>query len=102
MKQIETKYNGVLPWESYQQYLVNQVYKILPLMEEEKDWKRFVEGLIVELIGLEELTTNISFISLLGRLQGLTRLTQDQIDDDLFKKTIFDSIDLVKSLEPGE
>jgi hypothetical protein len=71
-------------------------------MEEEKDWRRFLEGLLVELMGLSDLALNISFTSLVGRLNGLLVLSEDQINSDLFKKIVFDSIQLLKSIEPGE
>ena len=74
-------------------------------MEEEKDWKRFLEGFLIELSGINSLSSDINYISVIGKLEGLLlkEFDADVIEEkELFKKIIFDSIDLVKKLSPEE
>lgn len=99
---ITTKYNGVIDLYLYQEYCIKSIFKILPLMEEGKEWKKYLRGFLLELSGIENLTMEVNFISLIGRLEGLLLLDPDPNNDedkDFFKKIIFDSIDLVKKME---
>lgn len=96
---IRTKYDGLLEWTAYQEQLVNRVYKILPLMEEKRDWKKYLAGLLVELAGLEDLSDQVDFTSLNGKLNGLYTLTKDDVESGLFRKEVFDSVTLVKKLQ---
>lgn len=100
MAKVKTKYNGIIEWGMYQEHLVNQVFKILPLMEENKDWRRYLEGLLIEINGLHDLLTDVNFISILGKLNGLIQITEAQAKDGHLKKTVFDTIELVKSINP--
>lgn len=100
---IRTKYNGLIDLELYQDYCVKSIFKILPLMEERKNWRKFLEGFLLELSGINSLSSDISYISLIGKLQGLLIMEidyEDKEQKDFFKKIIFDSIDLVKKLQP--
>lgn len=99
---ITTKYNGIIDLYLYQEYCIKSIFKILPLMEEGKEWKKYLRGFLLELSGIENLTMEVNFISLIGRLEGLLLLDPDPNNDedkDFFKKIIFDSIDLVKKME---
>jgi len=74
-------------------------------MEERKDWERFLQGFLIELSGIDSLVSDISYISLMGKLEGLLQneFDPDDVDDkEFFKKIVFDSIDLVKKLSPEE
>ena len=91
---VTTKYNGQIDLKMYQDYCVKSIFKILPLMEEEKDWKKFLQGFLVELNGINSLVSNINYISLMGKLEGLLKFSNGKIqgeDKELFKKIIFDS-----------
>jgi len=102
---VTTKYNGKVDLAEYQEYCIKSIFKILPLMEERKDWDRFLQGFLVELSGINSLVSDVNYISLMGRLEGLLNMEVDPDipeQKDIFKKTIFDSIDLVKKLTPVE
>lgn len=102
---ITTKYNGQIDLGLYQDYCVKSIFKILPLMEERKDWKKYLQGFLVELSGINNLVSDISYISLIAKLEGLMELSPDPDNDeekDFFKKIVFDSIDLAKKIEPPE
>lgn len=101
MQEVRTKYNGVIEWGLYQEHLVNQVFKILPLMEEGKDWRKYLDGLLIEVNGLHDLLTEISFISVLGKLNGLLLMPEEEVKKGKLKKIVFDSIELIKSIKPA-
>lgn len=95
---VETKYNGVLELSAYMEYLVSSIFRLLPMYEKQEDWKKYLTALQIELSGLEELSNNVSFISLISKLEGLFFI----VDQPTFKKIVFDSITLVKQLKEGD
>lgn len=97
MSKVKTKFNGEIEWEIYQNHLIKSVFKILPLMEEKKNWKKYLEGLLVEMSGLDIMSKNLELTVLMNRLQGLESVEDSH---DIFKKTIFDCIDLIKKIQP--
>lgn len=94
---LETKYNGIVDFELYREHTVKNIFKVLPLREEKKDWKKYLQGLLIELSGFESLVEEVYFTALLAKLEGLLNLTDEEMP--LFRKTVFDSIDLLKKIE---
>ena len=77
--------------------LTNQLWKLIPMRENEEDWLNHLNYLIVELAGLNELcsNTNEKFLILLSKLKGL------QIEDTAFqvyRKTVFECISLLREM----
>ena len=77
--------------------LTNQLWKLIPMRENEEDWLNHLNYLIVELAGLNELcsTTDEKFLILLSKLKGL------QIEDTTFhvyRKTVFECISLLREM----
>ena len=106
---VKTKFLGEVDWEKYQEYLVKSIYKTLPLMEEKRDWKRYLAGLLFEIGGMEGLlntegstleTEKLGFLS--AKLNKLFSLTKDEIDSGEFRRIVFNSIDLVKKIKIKE
>lgn len=97
---IETKYNGKIDFDIYKEHTVKNIFKVLPLREEKKDWEKYLQGLLLELSGFDCLVDEVQFTSLLAKLEGLLYLTDDEMP--LFRKTVFDSIDLLKKIEPEQ
>ena len=60
--------------------LTNQLWKLIPMRENEEDWLDHLNYLIVELAGLNELCSSADekFLILLSKLKGL------QIEDTAF------------------
>jgi hypothetical protein len=86
----------------YLQKLKGKIYKLLPIREEGGDWKNYLDGLLVELAGINRTFYQLNstyFTSLIGRLVGL-----DNTSFPLFRKMIFESINSVELLiaESGE
>lgn len=84
--------------------IINQVYKLLPMRQEGKDWQKPLETLIEELVGLHRLIdgqdqfVEASFISLLAKLEGLLTLTQND-DFGRYRCTIFECLSLLNELK---
>ena len=94
MRKVETKYNGVIDFKIYQEYMVKNIFKILPLKEEKKDWKKYLQGLLIEFNGMDMLLDEVNLMALVAKLEGLKEIE----DHDMFRKVIFDCIDLVKKI----
>ena len=74
--------------------MVKNIFKILPLKEEKKDWKKYLQGLLIEFNGMDMLLDEVNLMALVAKLEGLKEIE----DHDMFRKVIFDCIDLVKKI----
>lgn len=81
------------------QRLINQTYKLLPHWEEGIDWKKPLTTIIEEFAGMDRLflSQQETFFSLLCKLEGLF-LYEDKNDFFLFRKTIFECLNLIGEL----
>ena len=81
--------------------LINQVYKLLPIREEQSDWQKPLETIIEELVGMNRLMNaqyqNI-FFPLISKLEGLYELTQEN-KFPCYRKTIFECLSLMNELK---
>jgi hypothetical protein len=78
--------------------LTNQLWKLIPMRENEENWKSQLDTVIVELAGLQELSMNQmdeKFLILLSKLEGL-KLTD--ISFSVYRKTVFECISLLREL----
>lgn len=94
MRIIKTKYHGEIDFEKYQEYAVKSIFKILPLKEKSHDWEIYLDGLLVELNGMDILTEEVNLMALIAKLEGLKTVEEHK----LFRKIVFDCIDLVKKV----
>lgn len=77
--------------------LTNQLWKLIPMRENQENWLSHLDSLIIEIAGLHELTSNTDekFLILLSKLKGL------QIEDTSFqtyRKTVFECISLLREM----
>ena len=77
--------------------LTNQLWKLIPMRENEENWLGQLDSLIIELAGLNELSSNTDekFLILLSKIKGL------QIEDTTFqtyRKTVFECISLLREM----
>ena len=77
--------------------LTNQLWKLIPMRENKENWLGHLDSLIIELAGLNELSSNADekFLILLSKLKGL------QVEDtnfQLYRKTVFESISLLREM----
>ena len=78
--------------------LINQIYKLLPQREEEKDWKTPLSTIIEELLGMIDLLNQEKLFSLLCKLQGLHHLEQEE-DFPLYRRIIFECLTLLNEIK---
>ena len=71
--------------------ITNQIYRLLPLREEEGEWKLPLQTIMEELSGMNFLIfgQETLFFSILCKLQGLLSL-ENEDDFQLYRRTIFD------------
>lgn len=99
---MQIKYNVDIQDEAIIQNLkklTNQIYKLLPNREEGIDWVKPLEGIIVEIAGMDRLFIdhhNILF-TLLCKLEGLFTLTEEE-KFLLYRSQIFECLGLVNEL----
>ena len=78
--------------------LINQIYKLLPQREEEKDWKTPLSTIMEELLGMIDLLNQEKLFSLLCKLQGLNHLEQEE-DFPLYRRIIFECLTLLNEIK---
>ena len=78
--------------------LTNQIWKLIPMREHNEDWKKQLDTVIIEIAGLNEIFIwSPQFLQSLSKLEGL-KVTED-IDFSLYRKTIFEIINLVQDFK---
>ena len=91
------KYDINFPLEIKEQdlkRLINQLWKLIPMRENEEDWINHLNTMIEEISGLVEIYKNkVEGLILLSKLEGLT----SEVCNDfmIYRKTVFRCIDLL-------
>lgn len=91
------KYDINFPLETKEQdlkRLINQLWKLIPMRENEEDWINHLNTTIEEISGLVEIYKNkVEGLILLSKLEGLT----SEVCNDfmIYRKTVFRCIDLL-------
>ena len=76
--------------------LTNQLWKLIPMRENEENWLGQLETVIIELSGLNTIfNTQNNFIVLLSKLEGLKIV---ETEFDLYRKTVFEAISLLREM----
>lgn len=92
---MKTKYCFDIPKEvilSDRKRLINQLWKVLPMKENNEDWEKQLQSVINEISGLNRIfADDINFLILLSKLESLY-LIKNFID---FRRTIFESINIL-------
>lgn len=90
-----TKYNSDCPDIILQKdikRLSNQIWKLIPMRENQEDWKKQLDTVINEITGLDEIFLSLNFVILLSKLEGLKI---QESDFWFFRKTIFEVLELL-------
>ena len=77
------------------QRLTNQLWKLIPMREHNEDWQKQLETVLIEIAGLNELFTSRIILQLLSKLEGLN---VKETNFEIYRKTIFECISLVRSI----
>lgn len=100
MIDMMTKYNceisSQVTFEKNISRLTNQTWKLIPMKENNEDWEKQLDTVILEIAGLNEIfIENPQFLQLLSKLEGIKAINPDF---SLYRKTIFESIGLLRGL----
>lgn len=93
---METKYNITFDQEEVNKEIIrltNQMWKLIPMRENNEFWERQLETVIIDIAGKNELFIhNSQFLQLLSKLEGLRVV---DVDFPIYRKTIFECINLI-------
>jgi hypothetical protein len=76
--------------EGYQNKLKNKLFGLLCEREKDREWEKFLDSIIVELMGYPEEQKTINYYILFYKVSSLRYLRYDY-----FRSTIFDCMTLV-------
>ena len=95
-----TKYNFDFSKESIEKNigrLTNQLWKLIPMKENEEDWQKQIDTVIIEITGLSKIFyLNPEFLNILIKLEGMS--AQEDIPFNIYRKTVFETISLLQEL----
>ena len=79
--------------------IINQVYKLLPMREEGRDWVKPLQTLIEQLSGMKRLIVGQDdlFFLILCKMQGLFSLKRAE-DMSIYRRIIFECLGLLNTL----
>lgn len=83
--------------EGYYHKLKGRLYGLLCEREKSGEWQRFLDTILIELIGFQEHNKTINYYTLIGKLSALKYLNYDY-----FRRTIFECMNLVNELSRNE
>lgn len=76
--------------------LTNQVWKLIPMRENEEDWQRQLIAVIIEVTGLRDIFLSDShLLQLLAKLEGIQSLGEELNFED-YRRTVFECTTLVQ------
>ena len=98
-----TKYEfdiALEPFKANITRLTNQLWKLIPMRENDENWEKQLETVIVEITGLQEIFCHdVNFIQLLSKLEGLK---QSDLSFSSYRKTVFENIDFLQRCNHGK
>lgn len=77
--------------------LTNQMWKLIPMYENNEDWKKQLNTVIIEIAGLNEIfILEPQFLQLLSKLEGISII---EMNFSLYRKTVFECINLLQEIK---
>ena len=93
-----TKYGFEVSLDYGIRRLTNHLQKLIPMRENEEDWEKQLDTVILEIAGLNEIfIEDPQFLQLLAKLEGI-RAMEAVLDFSIYRKTVFESIGLLRGL----
>ena len=97
---VSTNYGFSVPREtviSDINRLTNQLWKLIPMRENEANWLSQLDNVIIEVSGLNTiLSVENNFIVLLSKLEGLKIV---ETEFNAYRKTVFEAISLLREMQ---
>lgn len=79
--------------------LTNQIWKLIPMRENNEDWEKQLDTVIIRIAGLNEMfSQDWRFLELYITLKGL-RFEAPEMDFSLYRKTVFECIGQLQGLK---
>ena len=79
--------------------LTNQLWKLIPMRENEEDWRKQLDTVIIEITGMNIiLVIDETLMQLLSKLEGLRKV---DTSFELYRKTVFECISLLQEFGRG-
>ena len=76
--------------------LTNQLWKLIPMRENNENWESQLETVLIEIAGLNSLfNAGEEFLILLSKLEGLRKT---ETDFSIYRKTVFECISLLREM----
>lgn len=101
-QEIYSKYGFAIPANSIIKNitrLTNQLWKLIPMRENDEDWEKQLKTVIIDIAGLNEVcSSNPLYLQLLAKLEGLAAVAPDF---DIYRKTVFECISLIQEVKNG-
>lgn len=77
--------------------LVNQLWKLIPMRENNEDWMKQLDNVLLEIVGLGKIFyTKPQFLQLLSKLEGLK---DSDIEFRQYRKVVFECINLLDNIK---
>ena len=77
--------------------LTNQLWKLIPMRENEEDWIKQLNTVLLEIAGLNELFNSTpQLLQLMSKLEGLKVI---DCDFQFYRKTVFEAISLLQEFK---
>ena len=80
-------------YEAYINKVKSRLYGLLCEREKDGEWEKFLDTIIIELLGQKEKLDSINYWALLGKLQSLRFLSYNY-----FRKTVFECMNIMSRL----
>ena len=81
--------------EADKKRLVNQLWKLIPMRENDEDWQKQLSSVLIELAGLNEIfIEKLGYLILLSKLEGLN----ENVEFTDYRRTVFETINLLDEL----
>lgn len=99
---LSDKYNINFSYEDIKantKRLTNQIWKLIPMRENNEDWQKQLDTVILEIAGLNEIFIGPLFLQTLSKLEGLR---VKEVGFEFYRKSIFECINILQGLNHAE
>ena len=78
--------------------LTNQMWKLIPMCENNEDWKKQLNTVTIEIAGLNRIFLQTpQFLQMLSKLEGISEIENMEFSD--YRRTVFEVINLLQELK---
>ena len=92
---MTTKYGFDCNLDESRKRMTNQIWKLIPLWEENADWEKQLNSVIIEIAGLNEIFKGqVNFLTLLSKLEGMRIIKHFEP----YRRYVFESITMFNDL----